>query len=75
MNRQYNDMYALFRHDGSAEAFFNALPSHVQDQISARYKMVDSLDRLRSYAESILRSGSLETGGAQGSILPAPWTF
>lgn len=75
MNRPYDDMYALFRHESGAESFFNGLPSYVQDQISARYKTVDSLDRLRAYAESILRTGALETGEQEEIIPPAPWTF
>lgn len=75
MERPYADMYALFRHNPDAEAFYNALPSYVQDQISARYLTVDSLDRLRSYAESILLTGGLRTEPVAGMSLPAPWTF
>ena len=63
MRQSYSDLYALFRHDSEAEAYFNSLPSYVQDQISARYRSVDSLGRLHAYAESIQRTGSLKTAG------------
>lgn len=75
MERLYADMYALFRHNPDAEAFYNALPSYVQDKISARYLTVDSLDRLRSYAESIFLTGGLRTDPIDGVFLPSPWTF
>lgn len=64
----YADLYALFRHDSGAEAYFHSLPPYVQDQISARYRSVDSLGRLHAYAESIQRTGSLRTAGQ--SVLP-----
>ena len=63
MRQSYSDLYALFRHDREAEAYFNSLPSYIQDQISARYRSVDSLGRLHAYAESIQRTGSLKTAG------------
>ena len=69
----YQDMYALFRHDSRAEDFFNALPPYVQDQIRVRYRSVDSLARLQSYARSIQRTGSLNT--APRIILPSPGLF
>lgn len=50
MRAPYQDLYALFRHEPQAEAYFNALPGYVRDQIGAQYRSVDSLDRLRYYA-------------------------
>lgn len=50
MHAPYQDLYALFRHEPQAEAYFNALPSYVQDQIGAQYRSVDSLARLEYYA-------------------------
>lgn len=55
MERQYNDMYALFRHDHSAEEYFDSLPSYVQDRVRPRYQMVDSFDRLASLADECRR--------------------
>lgn len=73
MSPFYQDMYALFRHDSQAEDFFNALPPYVQDQIRARYRSVDSLERLQSYAYSIQGSGTLKT--APQIFLPSPGLF
>lgn len=51
MERKYSDMYALFRHDHSAEEYFDELPSYLQDRIRPRYKMVDSFNRLENMVE------------------------
>lgn len=51
MEKQYGDMYALFRHDHSAEEYFDSLPSYVQDRIRPRYEMIDSFGRLENMAE------------------------
>ncbi len=51
MERKYDDMYALFRHDHSAEEYFDSLPSYVQDRIRPRFQMVDSFHRLESMVE------------------------
>lgn len=51
MREQYEDMYALFRHDRNAEEYFDELPSYIQDRIRPRYKNVDTFDRLMSFAE------------------------
>lgn len=56
MERKYNDMYALFRHEPGAEDYYNALPSYVQDQISPRYKAVDSFGRLENYAGELMHA-------------------
>lgn len=52
MNKQYGDLYALFRHDPSAEAYFNELPSFVQEHIRANHHQVDSFGRLMDYASA-----------------------
>lgn len=51
MEKQYHDMYSLFRHDHSAEEYFDSLPSYVQDRIRPRYEMIDSFNRLEGMAE------------------------
>lgn len=55
MERQFSDMYALFRHDRNAEEYFDELPSYIQDQIRPRYKNVDTFERLMGYADTLLR--------------------
>jgi len=50
MHVPYRDLYALFRHEPQAEAYFNTLPTYVQEQIGAQYQCVDSLERLQYYA-------------------------
>ena len=50
MRPVYTDLYALFRRDPGAEEYFNQLPAYVQDQLSARCRAVDSLERLHAYA-------------------------
>lgn len=50
MRQPYTDLYVLFRHDPRAQAYFDRLPAHVQDRISAQYRQIDSLDRLRHFA-------------------------
>lgn len=32
MRQPYRDLYALFRHEPEAEAYFNSLPSYAQEQ-------------------------------------------
>lgn len=60
MRPVYTDLYALFRRDPGAEEYFNQLPAYVQDQLSARCRAVDSLERLHAYADQfqakVLRS-------------------
>lgn len=50
MRQPYTDLYVLFRHNSGAQAFFDSLPAHVQDRISARYRQVDSMERLQDMA-------------------------
>ena len=50
MRQPYTDLYVLFRHDPRAQEYFDHLPAHVQDRISAQYRQVDSLDRLQPFA-------------------------
>lgn len=73
MERQYHDMYALFRHEPGAEQFYHTLPSYVQDQLSAHYKLVDSLERLHSYAAGISQTDSQKMDGP--AVLPPPITI
>ena len=57
MRPVYTDLYALFRRDPGAEEYFNQLPAYVQDQLSARCRAVDSLERLPiSSRPRVLRS-------------------
>ena len=51
MRREYNDMYALFRHEPGAEECFERLPSYLQDRIRPRYQMVNSFATLEACAE------------------------
>ena len=55
MQLEYADMYALFRHDHKAEAYFESLPDYVRDQISMRVKNVNTFDDLQGYADNLLR--------------------
>lgn len=55
MNREYADMYALFRHDHKAEAYFESLPDYVRDRISYRTKNMNTFEDLRNYADNLLR--------------------
>ena len=50
MRQPYTDLYVLFRHDSRAQEYFDRLPAHVQDRISARYRQVDSRERLQAMA-------------------------
>ena len=55
MRQPYTDLYVLFRHDSRAQEYFDQeyfdhLPAHVQDRISAQYRQIDSLDRLEHFA-------------------------
>lgn len=50
MRQPYTDLYVLFRHDPRAQEYFDRLPAHVQDRISARYRQVDSMERLQAMA-------------------------
>ena len=50
MRPYYTDLYVLFRHKPRAEAYFEGLPAQVRDKISAQYRLVDSMDRLRAFA-------------------------
>ena len=53
MRREYNDMYALFRHEPGAEEYFDQLPSYLQDLIRPRYQMVNSFAELEDCAERL----------------------
>lgn len=65
MREAYRDLYALFRHEPRAEEYFNALPSHIQDQICAQYQSVDSLERLEALAH---KAGAGSVGGWTGGF-------
>ena len=70
MRDKYGDMYALFRHEPRAEEYFNALPGHIQDSISAQYHSVDSMERLEHLAHKA-GAGSVEGwSGGYGLIPP-----
>lgn len=71
MRQPYRDLYALFRHEPEAEAYFNSLPSYVQEQLNASYQAVDSMERLRDYAQRMSRSYPAEVIGGR-AYLPAP---
>ena len=61
--------------DPGAEEYFNQLPAYVQDQLSARCRAVDSLERLHAYADQFQAKGSPglveEIGGK--AFLPPPF--
>lgn len=77
MREPYSDLYVLFRHNPAAEEYFNTLPDYVQDQISAQYRSVDSLERLRDYAarlqQGILGPTPVENIGGQTYLPPPRW--
>lgn len=50
MRQPYSDLYVLFRHDPRAQEYFDRLPAHVQDQVSAAYRQIDTMDRLERFA-------------------------
>ena len=52
---KFNSMYDLFRHDGEAKKYFEALPPYVRDQIGTRADSVNSFASLRDYTENLLR--------------------
>ena len=60
MRHPYADLYSLVRHEPRAEEYFNRLPDYVQDQITARYRSVDSLERLHAFAAQCQRGPSAE---------------
>ena len=74
MRPVYTDLYALFRRDPGAEEYFNQLPAYVQDQLSARCRAVDSLERLHAYADQFQAKGSPELVEEIGgkAFLPPP---
>ena len=51
MQREYNDMYALFRHEPGAEEYFDQLPSYLQGRIRTRCQMVNSFSTLEDCAD------------------------
>lgn len=55
METKYSDMYSLFRHDSQAQQYFRGLPDYVQEQISTRYRHVNSMESLKNYAENLTR--------------------
>lgn len=55
MEQEYDDLYALFRHEHKAEAYFETLPDYVRDQISSRSQSVNTFSSLRGYADKLLR--------------------
>lgn len=71
MRQPYTDLYVLFRHDSRAQEYFDHLPAHVQDRISAQYRQIDSLDRLQHFAARY-HAPPLSAGGHRGPDLPAP---
>lgn len=54
---------------------FNQLPAYVQDQLSARCRAVDSLERLHAYADQFQAKGSPELVEEIGgkAFLPPPF--
>ena len=50
MRAYYRDLYVLFRHDSRAREYFDHLPAHIQDRISAQYRQIDSMDQLERFA-------------------------
>ncbi len=69
MHESYRDLYSLFRHEPRAEEYFNALPGHIQDQICAQYRAVDSLERLEALAHKA-GAGSLEGWTGSAGLIP-----
>ena len=67
MRPVYTDLYALFRRDPGAEEYF--------DQLSARCRAVDSLERLHAYADQFQAKGSPELVEEIGgkAFLPPPF--
>ena len=50
MRQAYSDLYVLFRHNSRAQELFDRLPAHVQDQVTAAWRQIDSMDRLERFA-------------------------
>lgn len=55
MPQEYQDLYALFRHEHKAEAYFETLPADVRDRLSAQSRMVRSFDTLRAQAQDLMK--------------------
>ena len=55
MTQEYQDLYALFRHEHKAEAYFETLPADVRDRLSAQSRTVHSFDALRARAQDLMR--------------------
>ena len=63
MRQPYRDLYALFRHEPEAEAYFNSLPSYAQEQLSASYQAVDSMEPLCKRQDGASRLLGAGAGG------------
>ena len=73
MREPYRDLYALFRHDPSAEEYFNSLPDHVQDRLSAQYRSIDTKERLMEYAGRAQSVTPVEEIGGRVYLPPPTW--
>lgn len=72
MRPSYSDLYVLFRHSARARELFDQLPAHVQDEVSAAYRQIDTLDRLERFvARHHAPLFPLEEIGGQ-AFLPPP---
>ena len=51
----YPDLYALIRSEPEARQYFEILPAYAREQISTRASNINSLDRLKNFAENAAR--------------------
>lgn len=57
MEKQYLDLYSLFRHNPAAENYFENLPDSVQEQIRTRRQLINSLSDLQGFNNNIQNGG------------------
>ena len=51
----FSGLNELIKNDSQARTYFQGLPQHVRDGISAREQNINSFDSLKDYAENLLR--------------------
>lgn len=50
---KYSGLAELLKHDSEALRFFEALPAEVRERIAPKGRRVDSLEKLKDFAEAL----------------------
>ncbi len=56
MQKKYSGLYELIDEDSEAKEYFESLPDHAKQSISAREQNINSYESLRDYADNLLRN-------------------